>query len=97
MRKGIRILQETEGAGDIADREKTVIVNIRLFLPGGSDKSFSLRTQRMHSELPYSGRQQRLNKFGALQNCPRTVEPCLSAEGKPKSWAANTLRPQCFR
>jgi peptidylprolyl isomerase len=37
MRKGIKILQETEGAGDIADREKTAIVNIRVFLPGGSE------------------------------------------------------------
>jgi len=39
MRKGIKILKETEGPGAEAVRGKTVIVNMRMFLPDGSELS----------------------------------------------------------
>jgi len=37
MRKGIKILEETEGMGAEAVRGKPVMVNMRLFLPDGSE------------------------------------------------------------
>ncbi len=52
MRPGIKILEETDRAGAVAVRGKTVIVNMRLFLPNGSELAeLNRHGQRMHIGL----------------------------------------------